>query len=74
MVKIQKPQKCPQIDKWIRETQCICAKEQYSAICNHKDGPNGYCAKQNKSERGRQIPYYAAYMWNLKMQNKGTEK
>ena len=30
------------------------------------DKPRGYFAKQNKSGRGRQIPYDFTYMWNLK--------
>ena len=30
------------------------------------DGPRGYYAKQNKSNRERKIPYDFTYMWNLK--------
>ena len=30
------------------------------------DGPRDYHTKQNKSERGRQLPYDITVMWNLK--------
>ena len=30
------------------------------------DGPRGYYAKGNKSDRERQIVYDITYMWNLK--------
>ena len=30
------------------------------------DGPRGCWAKQNKSDRKRQIPHDFIYMWNLK--------
>ena len=30
------------------------------------DGPLGYYAKQNKSDRERQILYEFTHMWNLK--------
>ena len=30
------------------------------------NGPRGYNAKLNKSERERQIPYDFTYMWDLK--------
>ena len=45
------------------------------AICNNMGGPRGNYAKQNKSDRKRQIPYDLTYMWNLKTkQNKTTQK
>ena len=47
--------------------------EHYSAIKKEQnltfynlDGPWGYYAKWNKLDRGRQIPYYFTYVWNLK--------
>ena len=30
------------------------------------DGPRDYQTKQNKSEKGRQIPYGITVMWNIK--------
>ena len=44
-------------------------KEGNPAICDNMDGPRGYYAPRNKSDRERQIPYDFSYMWNLK-QNK----
>ena len=41
------------------------------AICDNMDGPRGYYATWNKSDRERQIPYDFTYMWNLK--NKTNE-
>ena len=49
--------------------------EYYSAIKNIKilpfattmDGPGGYYAKWNKSDRERQKPYVITYMWYLKI-------
>ena len=49
-------------------------KEENLAICNNMDGPWGYCAKWNQSDRERQILYDLTYMWNLKKnKNKKTE-
>ena len=31
-------------------------KEWNLAICNNMEGPGGYCAEWNSSERGRQMP------------------
>ena len=36
------------------------------------DGPRGYYAKWNKSDRERQMPYDFTYMWNLKKWYKWT--
>ena len=36
------------------------------AIYDNTDGPWRYYAKQNKSDRERQIPYDLANLWNLK--------
>ena len=41
-------------------------KEWNLAIYNNMDGPRGYYAKWNMSDRERQIPYDFTYMWNLK--------
>ena len=42
------------------------------AICDNIDGPRGYYAKWNKSDRERQISYDFTYMWGLK--NKTNEQ
>ena len=34
------------------------------------DGPKGYYAKWNKSDRERQIMHGSTYMWTLKRQKK----
>ena len=34
------------------------------------DGPGGHYAKQNKSDRERQIPYDLTYLWNIKKKKK----
>ena len=41
-------------------------KEGNLAIYNNMDGPRGYYAKWNKSDKERQIPYDFTHMWNLK--------
>ena len=41
-------------------------KEWNLAICDNMDGPRGYYAKWNKSDRETQIPYDFAYTWDLK--------
>ena len=41
-------------------------KEWNLAICDSMGGTWGYCAKWNKSDRERQIPYDFTYMWNLR--------
>ena len=43
----------------------------YPPTCNNMDGPGGYYAKLNKSDRERQILYDFTYMWNL---NKKTNE
>ena len=79
---IWKQPKCPSIDEWIKMLWYIyiiyihihiyngilhsCIKERNLTICNNMDGPWGYYAKWNKSDRERQIPYDFTYMWNLK--------
>ena len=40
------------------------------AICDNMDECGGHYAKQNKPDRGRQIPYGVTYMWNLKNNQK----
>ena len=52
----------------------ICIYEFYSAvinewncvICDNMDGPRGYYAKWNQSDRERKILYDSSYMWNVK--------
>ena len=41
-------------------------KEWNFAICDNMYGSWECCAKSNKSDRERQIPYNLTYMWNLK--------
>ena len=41
-------------------------KKENLAIWENMDGPWGFCAKWNKSDRKRQIPYDLIFMWNLK--------
>ena len=38
------------------------------------DGPGGYYAKCNNSDRERQIPYDLCYMWNPKNKISGQTK
>ena len=40
-------------------------REQNNVICNNVDATRESYAKRSKSERERQIPYGAIYMWNL---------
>lgn len=47
-------------------------KEWNITICNSMDGPGGYYAKRNVSDRERQMPYNFTYMWNLKKGEKWT--
>ena len=42
------------------------------AICDNTDGPRGYYAKLNKSDRKWQVLYNFTYVWNLK--NKTNEQ
>ena len=64
IAKIWKQHKCPLTDDWIKKLWFIYTMECYSAIkklnptiCNDMNGPRGYYAKWNKSDRERQIPY-----------------
>ena len=41
-------------------------------ICKNMDGPRGYYAKWNNSDRERHMPYDFTFMWNLK--NKANEQ
>ena len=64
-----KQPKCPSIDEWIKKMLCVCIqfshKKENLAICSNMYGLGGYYAKQNKSDRERQILYDFTYMWNL---------
>ena len=69
----QKQPQCPSTEEWMKKMWYIYKMEHYSAlkkewnaICSHMDGPWGYYAKWNKSERERQMLYDLTYMWNLK--------
>ena len=52
--------------KAAREKQLVTYKGLKSCHLNSTDGPKGYYAKWNKSDRERQITYEFTYMWNLK--------
>ena len=41
-------------------------KEWNNAICSNMDGPKDCHTEWGKSDRGREILYDIAYMWNLK--------
>ena len=43
-------------------------KEQNLGFCDNIDGPRGYYAKRNKSDRERQISYDFTYILNLRNQ------
>ena len=44
----------------------LAIQEWNLVICDNMDGPRGYYAKWNKSDRETQIPYDFAYTWDLK--------
>ena len=66
------------IDRWMDKEDTYSGillshiKPWNLAICDSVDGPRGYYAKWNKSDRERQIPYDFTCMWNLK--NKTNEQ
>jgi len=69
------------IDRWmdkkgvvyIHNGILLSHKKQWDLIiCNNKNGPRGYYAKWNKSDKERQIPYDFTYIWNLR--NKTNKK
>ena len=47
-------------------------KRMKSCICENMDGPRGYYANWNKSDKETEIPYDFTYMSNLK--NKTSEQ
>ena len=47
-------------------------KEWNPAIHNNMNGPRGYYAKWNKSDKERKVLYGFTYMWDLK--NKTNEQ
>ena len=49
-----------------REYYSATKKEWNGAFCRDVDGPRVCHIEWSKSERGKQIPYIDAYMWNLK--------
>ena len=48
-------------------------KEWNLAICSNMNGPEGYYAKWNKSDREKQILYDFTYMWTLKTKANKTK-
>ena len=72
IAKIWKQPKCPSIDEWIKKKWYTHAMEYYSSvkkewnlvIWDKMDGPGGYYAKWNKSDKERQILQVFTYMWN----------
>jgi len=69
------------MDKEDRESVCVCErdgillshKELDLAICENMDGPRGYYAKWNKSDREGQIPHDFTNIWNLKTKQTKAE-
>ena len=58
---------------YLKSLGCYSAKKEWNlALCDNIDGPTGYCAKWDMSDRERQILYDFIYMWNLK--NKTNEQ
>lgn len=55
-------------DNWdIYTMECHLAIKKWNVvICNNMDGPRGYYAEWNKSDREGWIPYDFIYMWILK--------
>ena len=49
-------------------------KEGNSAIWYNMDWPWGHCAKWDKSDRERQIPYDLTYEWDLKLTHKNRDQ
>ena len=48
-------------------TRILLSHKKWSlAICNNMKGSRGYYAKQNKSDRERQILHDLTYVWNLR--------
>ena len=65
------------MDEWMKkiwytytmEYDSAIIKEGSLAICDTMDELQGYYAKWNKSDRGRQIMYDFTLMWNLEKPN-----
>ena len=64
-----------------KKVKYIYTVEYYSAlkrrnlvICGNKEGPRGYYAKWNKSDKERQIPYNFTYIWNQKKHKQTNKK
>ena len=79
IAEIWKHLKGPSIDERIYKMWYIYTMEYYSAIkrmksciCENMDGPRGYYANWNKSDKETEIPYDFTYMSNLK--NKTSEQ
>ena len=71
--------KCPSISQWrkrwhIHTMEHSAAIREKSCCLGHHGRPGGYCAKQNKSDRERQIPPGFTYRWNLKRSNELTKQ
>ena len=80
IAKIWKQPKCPSIDEWIKMMWCMYTMECYTlikkrwnlAMWDNMDGPIGYYARWNKSDRERQILYFTR--WNLNKQTKSRNR
>ena len=67
MSELIKDPKCPVMYKWMEKMKhgiLLSHEKRNPDICN-MDGPWGHCAKCDKSDRERQIPYDLTYTWNL---------
>ena len=63
---------CIYIHVYKMEYYSAIKKNEILPFVHNMDGPRGYYAKWNKSDRERQILYDFTYMWNLK--NKTNEQ
>ena len=76
--KIWKQPKCLSVNEWIKMMWCYVyngilfshERKGNSSIWDNMDGLGGHYAKQDKSDRERQILYVVMYMWNLTSKTK----
>ena len=57
---------CVYIYIYIYEFYSAIINEWNCVICDNMDGPKGYYAKWNQSDRKRQMLYDFNYIWNVK--------
>ena len=59
-------------DQDINPGEVVSWQVEADYVCDNMDGPWGYYAKQNKSDRERQILYDLTHTWERKNKNKNT--